>query len=126
MRAIVAPLLRRGIVKNLVARDVWRAGADACWARFERVLDQLDARTPERGFWVGDELSAADFGLFGQLQAFRTPLTPKQSASVARRTALSAYLDRVDAATRATSERRELSGARRVSEVLRQERAVAA
>jgi glutathione S-transferase len=95
IRAIVPGRLRKHVVANLVARDVWRAGADRCWARFEALLDQLDARAPERGWWCGRALSVADVALFGQLHSLRTPLTASQRAALARRTRLSAWLDRV-------------------------------
>jgi glutathione S-transferase len=99
LQAIIPAHLRRGILSNLVARDVWRAGPDACWSRFTRLLDQLDARAPAKGFWVSEELTAADFALFGQLHRFRTELTPWQRDRVAERPTLSAWLDRVHAAT---------------------------
>jgi glutathione S-transferase len=88
------------VVKGLVARDVWRAGPEACWKRFQVLLDQLDARAPEHGFWLSGPLSVADLALFGQLHSLRTPLTPWQAGEVARRLKLSAWLDRVDSATR--------------------------
>lgn len=100
LRAIVTPRLRKTVVGNLVARDVWRAGAAACWERFGRLLDQLDGRAPAEGFWLGGPLSVADIALFAQLHSFRTPLTPWQAEELGRRTRLVAYLDRVDAATR--------------------------
>ena len=103
VKAIVPALLRRGVVKALVARDVWRAGPDACWARYEVLLDALDARAPSAGFWVGDAISVADVALFGQLHSLRTPLTAAQAAALAKRPALVAWLDRVDAATRTTA-----------------------
>jgi glutathione S-transferase len=91
--------LRGGVKKNLVARDVWRAGPDACWSRFQTILDRLEARTPERGFWMGKTLGVADLGLFPQLHGLRTSLTPWQDGEVAKRQRLSAYLDRVHDAT---------------------------
>lgn len=97
--AAVAPM-RAGVIQALVGRDVWRAGPAACWARFELILDALDTRAPQAGFWLGETLSAADFAIFGQLQSLRLPLTPAQSAGIARRTTLTAWLDRVDRATR--------------------------
>lgn len=92
--------MRAQIIQSLVARDIWRAGPKACWARLEVLLDALDARAPQAGFWLGETLTAADFALFGQLNAFRTPLTPAQADSVARRARLTAWLDRVDQASR--------------------------
>ncbi len=100
VRAIVPALLRRGVVRSLVARDVWRGGPEACWARFELVLDALEARAPERGFWLGEPIGVADVALFGQLQGLRTELTAWQMQCVQARPRLTAWLDRVDAATR--------------------------
>jgi glutathione S-transferase len=101
VRALVAPQIRRGVIRGLVARDVWRAGAEACWERLEKALDHLEARAPQRGFWVSATPSVADLSLFGQLHSLRTELTAPQREALARRPGLSAYLDRVDAATQA-------------------------
>jgi glutathione S-transferase len=101
VRTLVAPRVRARIVASLVARDVWRAGADACWTRFLTALEQLDARAPRTGFWMDDRISVADLGLFAHLQSLRTPLTAWQSHAIAQKPALAAWLDRVDAATRA-------------------------
>lgn len=98
-RADVSGKIRGHIVDGL-RRDLWRLGAEACWARFTALLDQLEERAPEAGFWVSDRLSAADFGLFGQLHSLRMPLTAWQMEQIAARPRLTAYLDRVDAATR--------------------------
>ena len=100
VRSIVAGLVRRGTVKKLVERDFTRAGLDACYARFHRVLDHLDARAPETGYWMGERPSVADLGLFGHLHSLRLPLIPFQAEEVKKRRRLSAYLDRVDAVTR--------------------------
>jgi len=86
IKAVVPAMLRRRVLKNLVARDVWRAGEVACWSRFERLLDQLDSRAPERGFWLGDALSVADLGLFAQLHALRIDSSERCARSF-RRTA---------------------------------------
>jgi glutathione S-transferase len=99
VRAAITPRIRARVVGGLVARDVWRAGPEACWARFDRLLDQLEARAPEEGFWMGPSASIADVALFGQLHSLRTPLTRPQAEALAARTRLSAYLDRVDRAT---------------------------
>jgi glutathione S-transferase len=101
VQRVIAPQLRKKVVGAMVARDVWRRGADACWARFQTVLDQLEARAPERSFWLSDTVTVADVALLAQLHSLRTPLTPWQGEQLARRARLSAYLDRVDAATRA-------------------------
>lgn len=101
LRWVVPGRVRAGVVKNLVARDIWRAGPDACWARFRTLLDLLDARAPAEGFWCGPKVSVADVALFGQLQSLRCEITPAQRAEVERRPRLVAWLDRVDAATSA-------------------------
>lgn len=103
VRELVAPIVRRKVMKALVARDFLRAGETALWDDFRRVLDLLEARAPREGFWVGDASDAgpsvADLSLFGQLQALRTPLTAAQARELALRPALTDWLDRVDAAT---------------------------
>jgi glutathione S-transferase len=105
VKSLIAPQIRKSVVKGLVARDVWRAGPEACWERFLDALEHLDARAPASGFWVSDRLTVADVSLFGQLQSFRTPLTPWQSHAIAQKSALRGWLDRVDAATRAPGSR---------------------
>ncbi len=103
VRIGIAPMVRKRVLRSLVARDVWRAGREACWSRFRETLDLLEARAPERGFWVSATLSVADIALFAQLQSFRTPLTAAQAEELAKHPRLCAYLDRVDAATRSES-----------------------
>lgn len=100
LRWVVPGRLRAGVVRNLVARDVWRAGPAACWARLEGLLDDLDAQAPAAGFWLGERLGVADVSLFGQLRSLMTPLTPRQGAAVERRAALRAWIARVEAVTR--------------------------
>jgi glutathione S-transferase len=100
LRGLIANRIRRRVVASLHARDVWRAGPDACWKRFRAQLDDLERRAPREGFWLGEKPLEADLALFAQLHAFRTPLTPWQGAELRARTALSTYLDRVHEATR--------------------------
>ncbi len=97
--ALVTPRIRAQVVTRLIARDVWRAGPEACWQGFERLLDHLEARCPERDYWVGAAISTADLGIFAQLQSLREDITPRQKLSVEKRRRLTEYLDRVDAAT---------------------------
>ena len=99
VRRIIAPVTRRRITATLVARDVWRAGPEACWRRFTTLLDSLERRAPAAGFWLGEHLSVADLGLFAHLHSLCTPLTPWQQDQVEARPALRAWLDRVDLAT---------------------------
>jgi glutathione S-transferase len=102
VRTVVANAVRRGTIKRLVERDFLRGGLEACHARMATVLDDLEARAPEDGFWLGPSATVADIGLFAQLQALRLPLVEFAAAEVAKRKRLSTYLDRVDAATRAS------------------------
>jgi len=99
-RADVSGPIRRGVLDALVGRDVWRAGADACWARFEATLGALDARAPSAGFWLGDEICTADLALFAQLWSLRSSLTPRQAGRLEAHPGLMGYLQRVDQATR--------------------------
>ena len=97
LRAIVPGRLRARVVSSLKARDVWRAGPELCWARFGETLDQLDARAPAAGFWLGPAITVADIAIFAQLQGLRNALTAWQQEQIKKRARLSAYLDRVDA-----------------------------
>lgn len=99
VRGLIGGRIRKQIVGSLVARDVWRAGPEVCWRRFQEVLDSLEARAPEEGFWLGS-FSLADIGLFGMLYSLRQDVTPWQRDQVVARTKLTRYVDRVDAATR--------------------------
>lgn len=97
--AAVAPIVRRRTVRKIVERDFTRGGLEACYGRMRRVLDALDARAPDDGFWLGPRPTVADLGLFAHLHSLRLPLLPWQAEEIDRRERLSAYLDRVDAAT---------------------------
>jgi len=98
--AIVGAMVRRGIIKKLVERDFLRGGLERAYERIYSVLDNLDARAPSEGFWLGPHVTVADLGLFGQLHSMRLPSVAFQAAEVKKRARLDAYLDRVDAATR--------------------------
>jgi glutathione S-transferase len=100
LRAIVPGIVRRATIKKVLERDFTRAGLDFCYERMGRVLDALDARAPDEGFWLGSRATVADLGLFAHLHSLRLPLTPWQAEVIARRKKLTRYLDRVDAATR--------------------------
>jgi len=99
VRVLVVPKIRARVLRNLETRDVTRHGLAETWRRFEELLDLFEARAPESTFWVGRSLSFADFAIFAQLGGLRTPLTLWQSAKLAERSKLAAYLDRVDQAT---------------------------
>lgn len=99
VRALVAPILRKKVVKTLVARDVWRAGPEACWARFGHVLDAMEERAPASGFWVGERISVADVAIYGQLRSMLTHLTRPQAEAIRARPLLTGYLARVGAAS---------------------------
>ena len=99
VRDVVGNMVRKKTIKALEGRDFLRGGLDACYERIGRVLDHLDARAPEAGFWMGARATVADLGLFAHLHALRLPMTPVGVELVARRKRLSKYLDRVDAIT---------------------------
>jgi glutathione S-transferase len=101
LRAVVAPMVRRATLKKLIGRDFTRGGLDACYERMRRIVDALDARSPNEGYWLGPRVTVADLGLFAHLHSLRLPLIPWQADEMAKRKRLSRYLDRVDAATRA-------------------------
>ncbi len=100
LRGVIAGSVRRKVLKNLVMRDFTRAGLEACRARFSQTLDDLEVRSPQQAFWMGSDLpSVADLGLFASLHALRLPLAPWYATEIQNRPKLSAWLDRVEAAT---------------------------
>jgi glutathione S-transferase len=102
VRSFVAPAVRRRVINALEARDFLRHGPAALWTDFRRILDHLEERAPERGFWLGGALSIADLGMFAQLHSLRTQLTAAQSREIELRPRLVDYLDRVDSETRSS------------------------
>jgi len=100
IRDVIGSIVRKNVVKRLVLADFLRAGPEACVERRARVLDALDARAPEGGFWLGPRATSADLGLFAHLHELRMPKTPWLAEEVSRRATLSRWLDRVHAATR--------------------------
>jgi glutathione S-transferase len=99
VRDVVANMIRKKTLASLVGRDFTRSGLADCEARLQRVLDQLEARAPEQGFWMGEAPSVADLGLFAQLHQLRLPETAFRAADIEKRKRLSTWLDRVDTAT---------------------------
>lgn len=99
LRAFIPDRQRKSVLAALRARDVLRQGEAACWERFEEMLDLLEARAPQSGWWIGERATVADVAIFAQLHSLRTPLTRWQAARLAERPTLTRYLDRVDAAT---------------------------
>jgi glutathione S-transferase len=99
VRDFVANMVRKKTMAALRGRDFTRSGVEACYERMKGVLDSLEARAPEEGFWLGTKPTAADVGIFAQLHSLRIPHTPWRGEDIARRTKLTAWLDRVDAAT---------------------------
>lgn len=91
-----AAITRRRIVASL---GVWREGRQACWMRFQQLLNRLEARAPGYDFWLGAEVTVADLALFAPLFLMLTDATPWQAAQIAERPRLAAYLRRVDVAT---------------------------
>lgn len=99
VRKAVAPQIRKRVLKALHDRDVTRHGLDQTWARLYTLLNQLEARTPRAGFFMGESLSIADISLFAQLRSMACDLSPRQRDMVLSRPNLAAYLNRVDRAT---------------------------
>jgi glutathione S-transferase len=99
VRDVVAKLVRNKTIGVLAARDFTRGGMAAYQERLFRVLDLLEARAPETGFWMGPKASVADIGLFAHLHQMRFPGTPFRAAEIAARKRLQAWLDRVEAVT---------------------------
>jgi glutathione S-transferase len=95
VRKLIAPKIRSTVLASLVARDVTRGGLDNCWSEYAALLLALDARAPETGYWMGDELSPADCALYGHVGGLRSRLTAAQHAMIAKHPRLTAYLNRI-------------------------------
>lgn len=93
--------IRKQILKKMSHMEFIRIGQDGCWARFQQHLDLLEGRVPDSGFWVGEQMTVADIGLFGILHCMRSDLSPWQMNEINRHPRMRAWLDRVDALTRA-------------------------
>lgn len=103
VRTVVAPAIRRRVMRGLVVRDVLRAGEHALSSEYRSTLDRLEARAPRTGFWLGDTVGVADVALFAQLRSLKSALTPWQAREIELRPTLVDWIDRVDAATSAVS-----------------------
>ena len=89
VRNVVASAVRKKTIEKLVGRDFLRSGLDVCYERMHRVLDALEHRAPEHGFWMGARATVADLGLFAHLHSLRLPLLPWRAQDIERRTRLS-------------------------------------
>ncbi|MDP6436495.1 MAG: glutathione S-transferase family protein [Gammaproteobacteria bacterium] len=99
LKGFIENLVRKNVGKAYAKRDVLKQGMDAAWKEFERHLDNLEARAPATGFWMGDALTVADIGLFSCIQELRIPTTPWHRDRINEHATLAGWLDRVDAAT---------------------------
>ena len=90
---------RKRLLDRMSRMEIIRVGQDACWRGFQEHLDMLEDRAPETGFWMGDEMTVADIGLFAVLHALRTELSRWPMDEINRHPRLCAWLDRVDAQT---------------------------
>lgn len=97
VRTMLAPHWRR---RNVAELAVLGASDASFRDDFRRTIDILEARAPERGFWITeDRPTVADVAIFAQLHSLRNHLTRAQAHELACRPALTDWLDRVDAAT---------------------------
>lgn len=91
--------IRKRILKSMSSMEFIRVGQPQCWKNFQEHLDLLEDRAPESGYWLDQEPTVADIGLFGIVHALRSDLSQWQWDEIDRRPRLRAWLDRVDAMT---------------------------
>jgi glutathione S-transferase len=91
--------IRKRILKSMSSMEFIRIGQAACWKNFQEHLDMLEDTAPESDFWLGDEMTVADIGLFGILHCLRSDLSQWQWDEIDRRPRLRGWLDRVDKVT---------------------------
>ena len=92
--------VRKRILKSMSSMEFIRLGQAACWKNFQEHLDMLEDTAPESAYWLGDEITVADIGLFWILHCLRSDLSQWQWNEIDRRPRLSSWLDRVDKITR--------------------------
>lgn len=91
--------IRKRILKSMSSMEFIRIGQAACWINFQEHLDMLEDTAPASGFWLGDQITVADIGLFGILHCLRSDLSQWQWDEIERRPTLRNWLDRVDQVT---------------------------
>ena len=103
--AVVLPLVRR-ILRYQIGGQARAQGLVRL--PLERIVDELGRRFDElvlwladRPFFFGEQPSAADLAVFGQLRMLQSGPTPQGAALIAAQPPLAAYAARVDAATQA-------------------------
>lgn len=107
LRPIIIPRVRSAIRRLIKSMDVGRGGPEEEWTRYEMVIDMLERRAPTEGNWLGTpKLAPCDISIYAFLQCMRTSITPKHHAALLARPKLDAYLDRIEALTKAPAKTR--------------------
>lgn len=101
LKPFIIPRVRKAIIRLLKNMDVGRGGPAEEWRRFVTVVDALEQRAPEKGWWLGTaKLTACDMSIYAFMQCLRTSITPEHHEAIIARPKLNAYLDRVEATTK--------------------------
>ncbi len=96
LRWIAPSLIRRGVVKSLFAQGIGRLTQAEVLERLEEHLDMLVEWLGAEPFFAGRLPTAADFAIFGPMQALRHSMTPEARQRVESRSALVEWMRRVD------------------------------
>jgi glutathione S-transferase len=96
LRWLVPPMIRRGVLKSLFAQGIGRLAQSEVLEQLETHLDMLVGLLGDGPFFVGEAPTAADFAIFGPLQAMRQDMTPEARQRVEARSTLVAWMRRVD------------------------------
>ena len=102
LATVVPRLLRRAVLRQLVAQGLGRLPLERVWSQLDTLLDALATWLDDRPFLLGDRLHACDLAVFGPLRQLALPTLPETAARVRRHDVLVAWLSRVDEATRGT------------------------
>lgn len=95
LRWLVPKMIRRGVMKSLVAQGIGRLNHEEVLGELAKRLEMLDRLLGDATFFGGAAPSAADFAVFGPLQALRQPMTASAKPRVEAHASLVEWMQRV-------------------------------
>jgi glutathione S-transferase len=95
MRPMGTPVARRQTLAKLEAQGLSRRAPELADKELEQHLDALEMRLSGKQWLVGDAPTIADLAVTAMLSQLNDKVSPRHAAVIARRTALSAMMNRV-------------------------------
>ena len=111
VKPVLRIVIRRQIRGQAIAQGLVRLPLERLVEELGYRFDELLVFLGERPFFFSDSPNAADLAVYGQMRTFRSGPTPQVERLIDERPALGAYIERVDAATRAGEQTPRLAAA---------------